>query len=89
MPKNTCSKFYQITGNLANSLSSRQAHTQQATQGLEGLMQQLLPSSALKGWERLFIATVEKCPKPSLRQLQKVRAFPERQGLIEAEGGAK
>lgn len=49
----------------------------------EELIEKLLQSPQLRGWERLFVSTISKCPKPGSRQLEKVQAIATRLGVSE------
>lgn len=50
----------------------------------EALINKLLESPDLRGWERLFVATVGKSTKPGSKQLKKIEAIAARLGI---EGG--
>jgi hypothetical protein len=45
------------------------------------LMNRLLASPQLKGWERFFVATPQKTRKPGRRQIQKLKAIAFRLGF--------
>lgn len=43
----------------------------------------LLESPNLRGWERLFVKTLAKSPRPGRKQLEKLEAIAARLGYIE------
>ena len=52
------------------------------------LCSQLLKNPALKGWEKLFVTTLQKSPNPGRRQLEKLEAIAARLGYcVDEEGG--
>jgi hypothetical protein len=48
---------------------------------------QLLKNPKLRGWERLFISTLQKSPNPGRRQIKKLETIASLLGCKVAEGG--
>ncbi len=54
------------------------------------LCSELLKNPALKGWERLFVTTLQKSRKPGKKQIAKVEAIASRLGYsLTKEGGER
>jgi hypothetical protein len=68
----------QLNVNDRNSGQNDQHKT--APHSHSNLCSQLLKNSSLKGWEKLFVTTLQKSPNPGRRQLEKLEAIAARLG---------
>jgi len=84
--KNDSHSHSQLNVNDRNSGQNDQPKT--APHSHSNLCSQLLRNPTLKGWEKLFVTTLQKSPNPGRRQLEKLGAIASRLGYcIAKEGG--